>query len=137
MKKIFLITCLMMFSINLSAEYNITADGFFYKLTKKATKENYPIKKHHEVLDFDCKTCHGEPIGDNYGIVTTQKCLQCHKSYDALAKRSGHLGYDDNIHASPHYPDMDCNICHSSHKKSTNYCAMCHSQDSMKNLLVP
>ena len=83
----------------------------------KFNKQNYPIKSHHDKLGFDCKNCH--------------------KSYDALAERSGHLGYDDNVHASPHYPKMDCNLCHRSHKPSQNYCVMCHSQDSMKKILVP
>lgn len=111
---------------------------FFLKTaTKEANYKNYPIKKFHQNLNFKCQTCHEKIQGNNYSIVTTKRCLKCHKSYDALSKRSGFLGYDDNVHASPHYPDMDCNLCHSSHKKSTNYCVMCHSQDSMKNLLVP
>lgn len=136
MKKLFLLAIFMFAFINLNAEseYNAT---IFHKADKEPTSKNYPIKKHHEKLAFDCKTCHTQGEGNKFSQVTTQKCFECHKDYNSLAKRSGHLGYDDNIHAAPHYPDMDCALCHKSHKPSTNYCVMCHSQDSMRNLLVP
>lgn len=97
----------------------------------------YTIKPHHEELGFTCKNCHKENNQKDYKPLSTNECLSCHKSYLNLAELSGHLGYDDNIHSSPHYPKMDCNICHKSHEQSINYCAMCHSQESMKNLLVP
>ncbi|MBR8461843.1 cytochrome c3 family protein [Campylobacter sp. faydin G-24] len=122
--KVFLIS-LFIFCANLNAlESN------------KFTKENYPFKA-HDKLHFECKNCHKQSDPNDYKALSTNECLSCHKSYEMLAERSGHLGYDDNIHASPHYPKMDCNLCHSTHKTSKNYCVMCHSQDSMKNLLVP
>lgn len=101
------------------------------------SKEKYPIKSHHAALGFDCKNCHKQANPKEYKALSTKECLSCHKSYELVAERSGHLGYDDNIHASPHYPKMDCNICHKSHRQSQNYCAMCHSQDSMKKISVP
>lgn len=101
------------------------------------SKEKYPIKVHHEKLRMDCKDCHGNGPKSTYGELATQDCLSCHKDYKTLAERTESLGYDDNIHASPHYPKMDCNLCHSTHQKSQNYCVMCHSQDTMKKLLVP
>lgn len=103
----------------------------------KYTKENYPIKTHHDRLGFTCANCHKEENPQDYKRLTTKDCLSCHKSYDNLAELTGYLGYDDNVHASPHYPNMDCVVCHSSHKESKNYCVMCHSQDSMKKILVP
>lgn len=111
---------------------------FAFASEKKELNDiNYPIKSHHKKLNFDCATCHGDVPKEQYSNLNTKDCLSCHKSYDFLKERSGHLGYDDNIHASPHYPNMDCNLCHSSHKETKNYCVMCHSQESMKNLLVP
>lgn len=104
--------------------------------SNKYNKENYPFKA-HENLHFDCKNCHKEKEPQNYKKLTTNECLSCHKNYKKLAEQTGHLGYDNNVHASPHYPNMDCNLCHSTHKQSKNYCVMCHSQDSMKKLLVP
>lgn len=100
-------------------------------------KEHYPIKSHHEKLGFTCKNCHKQSNPKDYKALSTNECLSCHKSYEKLSETSGHLGYDNNIHASPHYPNMDCNTCHKSHKSSQNYCVMCHSQEKMKNLLVP
>ncbi|WP_332444433.1 cytochrome c3 family protein [Wolinella succinogenes] len=106
-------------------------------LETEYTKEKYPIVNKHEKLNFECATCHGEGAKSEYKKLSTQECLECHKSYQRLAERTDHLGYDDNIHASPHYPEMDCNLCHASHKPSINYCVMCHSQDSMKKIIVP
>ncbi|CZE46284.1 cytochrome c3 family protein [Campylobacter geochelonis] len=104
--------------------------------TNKYDKANYPFKA-HESLQFDCKNCHKESNPQDYKRLNTNECLSCHKSYEKLAEQTGHLGYDDNVHASPHYPNMDCNTCHSTHKQSKNYCVMCHSQNGMKKLLVP
>ncbi|QKF91546.1 MULTISPECIES: cytochrome c3 family protein [unclassified Campylobacter] len=103
----------------------------------KYTKENYPIKAHHEKFGLSCANCHKESDPKDYKALSANDCLSCHKSYASLAELSGHLGYDDNVHASPHYPNVDCNVCHASHKPSKNFCVMCHSQDTMKNLLVP
>ncbi|MBF7044923.1 cytochrome c3 family protein [Campylobacter volucris] len=111
---------------------------YFLEPSKEPTKENYPIKNHHAKLNMDCKLCHGSKVSENkFEIVTREKCLECHKSYEALEKLTANLGYEDNVHASPHYPKMDCKLCHSSHKPTQNYCIMCHSQDSMKKLIVP
>ena len=106
-------------------------------IKKEYTKENYPIKAHHDKLRMDCTSCHGDGPKSEYQELSTKDCLSCHKDYKTLAKRTEFLGYDDNIHASPHYPKMDCNLCHSSHQEPQNYCVMCHSQDSMKKLIVP
>lgn len=106
-------------------------------IKKEYTKENYPIKAHHNKLRMDCASCHGDGAKNTYTELSTKDCLSCHKDYKTLAKRTEFLGYDDNIHASPHYPKMDCNLCHSSHQEPQNYCVMCHSQDSMQKLIVP
>ncbi|AXH14122.1 cytochrome c3 [Malaciobacter mytili LMG 24559] len=141
MKKIILtatITMLAFFAIVVSA--NSTDSNIATKIqddNSKYSKKNYPIKAHHEKLRFQCADCHGDGPKESYKELTTKNCLECHKDYKTLAKRTQFLGYDDNIHASPHYPKMDCNLCHSSHKSTQNYCVMCHSQDSMKKLLVP
>ncbi|MDO5045395.1 cytochrome c3 family protein [Campylobacter sp.] len=127
--KLFLICCFAA-CLSFGADMNKTE-------ANKYTKENYPIKAHHQKFGFDCATCHKESDPKDYKPLTAAECLSCHKSYKNLAELSGHLGYDDNVHASPHYPNVDCNVCHASHKPSKNFCVMCHSQDSMKNLLVP
>ncbi len=105
--------------------------------TTVAPKEKPVIKDRHAAVGFKCATCHGDGPEEQYKKLSQKDCLECHKSYEKLAERTGHLGYDDNVHASPHYPNMDCNLCHATHKPTKNYCVMCHSQQSMKNLLVP
>ncbi len=133
MKKVFILIALCCFGIGVHAGPS-KQDAH---MKKDYTKANYPIKAHHEKLGFDCKTCHGDGPKEEYKALSTKDCFSCHKDYKSLAKRTGHLGYDDNVHASPHYPDMDCDSCHSSHKESKNYCVMCHSQESMKTIKVP
>ena len=132
MLKIFKILVIACFTLCVA----FSADGALAD-AGKFNKQNYPIKSHHDKLGFDCKNCHKQADPKDYKALSADECLSCHKSYDALAERSGHLEYDDNVHASPHYPKMDCNLCHRSHKPSQNYCVMCHSQDSMKKILVP
>ena len=132
MLKIFKILAIACFALCVA----FSADGALAD-AGKFNKQNYPIKSHHDKLGFDGKNCHKQADPKDYKALSADECLSCHKSYDALAERSGHLGYDDNVHASPHYPKMDCNLCHRSHKPSQNYCVMCHSQDSMKKILVP
>lgn len=133
MNKVLLACCFLIFMFT-----NAMADGF-YKIEKQPSKENYPIKEHHQKIGLECKNCHTviDETNNQVSRVSTSKCLECHGDYKKLANATSDLGYDDNIHASPHYPDMDCKLCHASHKKSQNYCVMCHSQDSLKNLLVP
>lgn len=131
MKKIFLACIALFWALNLNA-----LEGF-YKLEKQPNE--YEIKPFHKSLNLECKNCHDMSKKDEgfVGKTSNKTCLECHKSYAHLAQLSANLGYDDNPHASPHYPDMHCSSCHASHKKSRNYCVMCHSQDSLKNLLVP
>lgn len=107
------------------------------KEIKTFQQEKPVIKDHHASLQFKCSTCHGDGPEEEYKKLQQEDCFKCHKSYEKLAERTGHLGYDDNVHASPHYPNMDCNLCHATHKPTKNYCVMCHSQQTMKNLLVP
>lgn len=104
---------------------------------KMLQKEKPTIKDHHASLNFKCATCHGDGPEEKYTKLEQKDCFQCHGNYEKLAERTGHLGYDDNVHASPHYPNMDCDLCHATHKPTKNYCVMCHSQQSMKKLLVP
>jgi len=101
------------------------------------TPEHYPLKGSHLENQLTCADCHEDdkPYTDR---ISQKTCFNCHDSYDELAKLTADLGYDDNIHASPHYVKMDCNLCHNIHKPSKpNYCVMCHSQETMMNLMVP
>lgn len=66
-------------------------------------------------------------------------CFRCHEhgSYDQIAGRTMDLGVTDaqskgesaNPHQSPHYSNLECNLCHRVHTPSTLYCWECHTFD--------
>ena len=106
------------------------------KNPKALTMENYPLKGSHVIENLACEDCHTDV--DYTARVPQEQCFTCHIDYEELAALTADLGYDDNIHASPHYPKMDCALCHKVHTPSTdNYCVMCHSQPTMLGLIVP
>lgn len=110
----------------------------------------------HAMRDINCTDCHDynldhqvhdtitfllgeyqEPlIKQAYGM---EMCFQCHEhgSYDQIAWRTMDLGVTDghakghsaNPHASPHYTNLECNLCHRVHEPSTLYCWECHTYD--------
>ncbi|MBR8465980.1 cytochrome c3 family protein [Campylobacter sp. faydin G-140] len=100
------------------------------------SKETFAIKGIHQKLGLDCTDCHKEPDEKMYSSAMNNSCLECHGSYAKLGERTGALGHNDNIHASPHFEALDCDTCHKSHKPSVNMCLRCHTQDSIKNLEV-
>lgn len=102
----------------------------------KVDPAQYPLKGSHKEMELTCDSCH--TTGDYNVRVTQETCFTCHENYEALAEKTSYLGYDDNIHASPHYPKMDCDLCHKVHKEEGNvYCITCHSQESMLKLKAP
>jgi len=87
----------------------------------------------HAGMDFSCTDCHQT---DTPGIPPTNKnCLQCHDSYEALAKATApqHVDPEDKESAAnPHDSHMgpiDCFNCHKTHTPSELVCAECHSFD--------
>lgn len=107
------------------------------KALKPLNAENYPLKGSHLENTLTCDNCHAE--GASYAArIKQETCFSCHENYEALAEKTAQLGYDDNIHASPHYPKMDCDLCHKVHSPSTSiYCVMCHSQETMSKIVLP
>lgn len=102
----------------------------------KVDPAKYPLKGSHKEMELTCDSCHA--TGDYNVRVTQETCFTCHESYEVLAEKTAKLGYDDNIHAAPHYPKMDCDLCHKVHKEEGNvYCVTCHTQESMLKLKAP
>ncbi|HEM62267.1 MAG TPA: cytochrome c3 [Chloroflexi bacterium] len=60
-----------------------------------------------------------------------EDCYQCHEhgTYEQIAEMTADLEetVGANPHASPHYGDLDCRLCHKMHKDSEDYCAQCHT----------
>ncbi|CAD7287076.1 cytochrome c3 family protein [Campylobacter suis] len=106
------------------------------EVTKNFSKESFPLQGIHQKLGLDCKDCHKENDQKDYSSAMNASCMQCHVSYEKLAERTGVLGHTDNIHANPHYESLDCDTCHSTHKPTVNMCVRCHTQDSLKSLIV-
>ncbi|MCD8212963.1 MAG: cytochrome c3 family protein [Campylobacter sp.] len=106
------------------------------EITKDFSAKAFPIEGIHQKLGLDCKDCHKQKSEKDYSSAMNGSCLQCHGSYAKLGEATGALGHNDNIHANPHYESLDSDTCHKSHKPSVNMCLRCHTQDSMKNLIV-
>lgn len=98
----------------------------------------------HKQADVTCQACHKSSYADKakQGVkfvtgqyeeplpelkVSKQECLKCHGSYEKIAERTAKL--EPNPHQSPHFSDMECNLCHKMHKESKLYCAQCHDFD--------
>ena len=96
---------------------------------KKASslRGKLPLSHVHGLEGVSCADCHG---GDAKQAVEMAKCLECHESGEAVAKRT--VPQDKihhNPHLSPHYgTDLDCVLCHHAHAKSENYCMQCHDE---------
>lgn len=141
MKKFFIFISFLPLFLN-AADINATASlGEILRnskgeITTDFSSKAFPIKGIHQKLGLDCKDCHKEANEKDYSSAMNGSCLDCHVSYAKLGEATGHLGHNDNIHANPHYESLDCDTCHKAHKPTVNLCLYCHTQDSMKNLVV-
>lgn len=82
------------------------------------------IAERHMAQGVKCEACHLQ--ADKSVPVRKQACLQCHKSYAALAEKT------KNDHPNPHfnhYGERDCSVCHKGHQPSTLVCNQCHKFD--------
>ena len=55
--------------------------------------------------------------------LSKEYCLKCHGTYDELAQKT--VNVKPNPHQS-HLGEIQCQLCHKSHKPFQNYCAKCH-----------
>ena len=91
---------------------------------------NVGCKDCHEATPLECASEGVTYVTGNYENPMTEirfpqeKCLQCHRSYESLVEQTSHL--EPNPHDS-HFGEMECYLCHKSHKDSENYCAECHA----------
>jgi nitrate/TMAO reductase-like tetraheme cytochrome c subunit len=98
----------------------------------------------HDQANVECKECHDYPldaeiasgvnflignysVGDDGKLLAVkyddEMCLQCHISYEHLAKSTDYL--KKNPHSS-HLGQLACNTCHVSHGEQIDYCSTCH-----------
>jgi hypothetical protein len=76
----------------------------------------------HKEMGIQCEGCHKESPPQNK--VPTAICQGCHGDYKTLAERTEKV--DPNPHRS-HVGNLDCSVCHHSHKPSEDHCDSCHS----------
>ena len=106
-----------------------------------------PSMSKHADQQVACTSCHGS---DMAAKPTKETCLQCHGSYEDLAKKTEKFNYVSrmknpktgevkehvarvNPHDSYHFGmDLSCNECHSEHKASRNDCSTCHDTKAWK-----
>lgn len=98
----------------------------------------------HQDANVGCKDCHKanltEMAGEGFKYVTgnfqdpmretklsKEICLTCHRSYQVVSAKTEDL--EPNPHASPHYEEAECSLCHKSHRDSVLLCDQCHQYD--------
>lgn len=105
----------------------------------KFTAQNYPLDGIHKKLGLSCVDCHNETKPEEYSSEMLGSCLKCHGNYETIKERTAHWGHNNNVHQSPHFENLACDVCHKSHSKpasNSNLCVQCHGQKTMKQLLV-
>lgn len=98
----------------------------------------------HQQANVGCKDCHSDYtlvdemksivsyVTGNYddpmkeADYSQDGCLNCHRSYSSLAVRTSNL--EPNPHSS-HLGEIDCTLCHKSHRPSEIYCSQCHQNE--------
>ena len=133
---LFIVTQIYAFDINSTASLSDILRNSQGEIVTDFSQKSFPIKGTHKKLGLDCKDCHKEGDVKEYSSAMNESCLKCHGSYAGLAQATGALGHNDNIHANPHYESLDCDTCHKAHKPTVNMCLRCHTQESMKKLVV-
>jgi hypothetical protein len=86
----------------------------------------------HVARGMQCVNCHGEGAQKP---VAGEKCLGCHGSFDAIAKRTDGV-LVPNPHAG-HVGELDCTLCHNGHKANELYCSNCHKSMVVKRSAAP
>ena len=76
----------------------------------------------HKEMGIQCDGCHKESQPQNN--VPRAVCQGCHGDYKMLGERTEKV--DPNPHRS-HEGNLDCSVCHHSHKPSEDHCDRCHN----------
>jgi hypothetical protein len=76
----------------------------------------------HKKAGIECNSCHKETPPKQ--AVKADVCTGCHGDYEKLAKSSEKV--EPNPHDS-HEGNLDCGVCHHSHRESEFYCSRCHA----------
>jgi fumarate reductase flavoprotein subunit len=91
----------------------------------RSWKNSEHLDHKHALNEIDCADSHGDRA-PKQGLTKAQ-CLECHESYESIAKTAP-------IHTmliQPHFRDheVECSDCHKVHKASVLVCSECHHFD--------
>jgi hypothetical protein len=84
----------------------------------------------HVAKGMECTSCHGD--ANPQKAVETAKCLECHKSYDELSKKTEDMSPNPHSNHIVDSMDLDCSSCHHAHKVNELYCNQCHGEMEMQ-----
>ena len=79
---------------------------------------------------MECTSCHGDTTPQK--PVETAKCLECHKSFDEVAKKTADMSPNPHSNHIVDSQDLDCSSCHHAHKANELYCTQCHADMEMQ-----
>lgn len=77
----------------------------------------------HLAQGLQCSDCHGE---GKKQPVRGDKCLECHQSFEEVAKRTEDMKPNPHSNHITESTDLDCTNCHKGHKQNEIYCVTCH-----------
>lgn len=110
-------------------------------------KSGQYLDHRHAIKGVTCVDCHVEPgkhkimemgkymkeginyVTGNYPTplpeanLTKEYCLKCHGTYNELAQKTSNVKPNPHMH---HLGEIQCTLCHKSHKPFVNHCAECH-----------
>jgi hypothetical protein len=132
-------------------EYTGTAEFCALCHTDAPYVESWKSSKYldhkHYLVDVTCDDCHVPPgshrifqmpkymldgidyVTGNYeypfpeGNYSKDYCLKCHGTYDELAQKTSNVKPNPHQH---HLGEIECGLCHKSHRPFVNHCAECH-----------
>jgi fumarate reductase flavoprotein subunit len=79
----------------------------------------------HGTLGLECSACHGE--GEKKAV-KSEKCLECHTSFEEVAKATKDLNPNPHQNHVVESGDAECTSCHHGHKANEIYCRTCHEK---------
>jgi len=88
------------------------------------------LSDRHVAKGMECKSCHGDTTPQK--PVETAKCLECHKSFDEVAKKTADMSPNPHSNHIVDSQDLDCTSCHHAHKANELYCSQCHADMEMQ-----
>lgn len=86
----------------------------------------------HGSKDITCAACHGMKFPTKGDSVENSRCLACHVSYEAVARKTVPKDFADRNPHRSHLGEIECSVCHKGHSPSKAYCLDCHKLFKMK-----